>query len=221
MNSLMETICTICNSVRASSKQGLSFQKLLNKIRKEFKFKDITLQLRTVRDKTLNSDVFYANGYYDPENDLHGDCAIELIITHNFPKDHVWFPEQATDILVQIFDTTVHEFKHRRQFVKRNYQFGSERGSGHKEYLADPDEIDAYSISIAIELCRSMGKIRALRYLNSISKLGRFKLNNSFVSPSLSMYLSEFPNIKDPVIKQLAKKVYVRLMKVDTDYVFL
>jgi hypothetical protein len=220
MNGLMETICTVCNTVRADTKQGLSFQKMLNKIRKAFKFNNIDLKIRTVRDSTLGSDVFYANGFYDPEDDMNGECAIELIITHNFSKDYIWYTEQATDILVHIFDTVVHELKHRRQFSKRNYQFGCDRGNGHKEYLADPDEIDAYSISIAIELCRSMGKIRALRYLNSISKLGRFKLNNSFVSPSLSMYVAEFVDTQNPVIKTLAKKVYVRLMKVDTDHIF-
>jgi hypothetical protein len=97
---------------------------------------------------------------------------------------------------------------------------GASRGTGYNDYLADPEEIDAYSISIAIELCRSLGKTRALRYLHNVDKLSRFKINNNFVSPCLSAYLAEFPNPNDQIIKELSKKVYIRLKKIDTDYVF-
>ena len=217
----MENICAICNTVRSSTKTGLSFQKLLNQVRKEFRINNIELKIKTVRDKTLLTEVFYANGYYDPIDDEEGDNCIELVITHNFPKDHIWFPKHATELLVQIFDTVVHELRHQRQYRKRKFKLGVDRGPEHKEYLADPDEIDAYSISIATELCRSLGKTRALRYLNNIETLSRFKVNNQFVSPCLSMYKGEFPNQKDPVLQNLVKKVYVRLKKIDTDFIFM
>lgn len=221
MNAKMELVCAVCNNVRASTKQGLEFKKLLNKIRKEFKLGDIDIKLRSVRDKHLAEGVFYVNGYYDPEDDRSDDCPIELIVAHNFSKDAVWLPINTTELLIQIFDTTVHELRHQRQYRKRKFKIGPVRGPGHKEYLADPDEIDAYSISIASELCRSLGKTRALRYLHKIDTLSRFKLNNQFVSPCLGMYLAEFPNTGDPVIKNLSKKIYVRLKKIDTDVVFL
>lgn len=217
----MELVCAICNNVKDGTKSGLTFRKLLNLVRKEFKLGGIDLKIVTHRDKYLSSDVFYANGYYDPEDDKNSDCAIELIITHNFPKDHVWYPEHAKDILIQIFDTVVHELRHQRQYRKRKYMSYHERDDAIKEYLADPDEVDAYSLSIAIELCRSLGKSRALRYLNNVVMLSRFKLRSQFVSPSLSMYKGEFPNPGDPVIKELTKKVYVRLKKVDTDCIFM
>jgi len=216
MNSIMETVCAVCNDIRLRTTQGMSFQKLMNAIRREFKLRGLELKLSSVRDKTLLQEVFYANGYYDPEDDKDQECPFEVIITHNFPKDHVWYPEHATLLLIQIFDTVVHELKHQRQYRKRKYKTFVERDDSHEEYLADPDEIDAYSISIAIELCRSLGRIRALRYLNNIEKISRFKLHGQFVSPSLSMY-----SVHKPLLKRLSKKVYVRLKKIDTDFIFM
>jgi hypothetical protein len=221
MNSLMELVCAICNTVRDSTKQGLSFQKLLNRIRKEFKTNGFDIKIKTVRDKTLNAEVFYANGYYDPEDDKAGDCPIELIITHNFPQDHIWYPTHATELLVQVFDTVVHEYKHQGQYRKRKFRPASTREDTHKEYLSDPDEIDAYSISITCELVRSLGSARAIRYLHNTVSISRLKLGGSFVSPSLSMYCGEFTTPDNPVIKRLVKKVYTRLRKVDTDSVFM
>ena len=221
MNSVMEIICAICSKVRSSTKSGLNFQKLLNQVRREFRIAGIELKIKTQRDNTLLTEVFYANGYYDPIDDEEGDKCIELVITHNFPKDHIWFPKHSTELLIQIFDTVVHELRHQRQYRKRKFKLGAERGPEHKEYLADPDEIDAYSISIATELCRSLGKTRALRYLHNIETLSRFKVSNQYVSPCLSMYKGEFPNKDDPVMQELTKKVYVRLKKIDTDFIFM
>ena len=221
MNSIMELVCAICNKVRSSTKQGLSFPKLMNQVRREFKSSNIDIKLTTTRDKTLNEDCVYVNGYYDPEDDKEHECAIELIIVHNFQKDLVWYPTHSTLILTQIFDTVVHELRHQRQYRKRKFKVGPERGQGHKEYLADPDEVDAYSISIATELVRSLGRTRALRYLHNIDTLSRFKLNKQFVSPCLGMYVGEFSNPRNPIIKKLTKKIYIRLKKIDTDVVFL
>ena len=221
MNSIMEIVCAICNHVRSGTKQGLNFQQLINRVRREFKLSDIQIKISAKRDKTLNEDCIYVNGFYDPEDDQENECAIELIVTHNFPKDLLWYPINSTLVLTQIFDTVVHELRHQRQYRKRKFKIGPPRGTAHKEYLADPDEIDAYSISIATELVRSLGRIRSLRYMHNISTLGRFKLNRQFVSPCLSMYLGEFPNTTDPVIKNLTKKIYIRLKKIDTDVVFL
>ena len=87
-------------------------------------------------------------------------------------------------------------------------------------YLTDPDEIDAYAFSIAIELCRALGKFRALRYMSRISTLARFKLNGRFVSPNLNAYVSHF-DANDPILRSIIKKVYVRTQKIDTDFIFV
>ena len=216
----METVYAICVSILDSTKLGISFPKLVNRIRREFKDHYLEIKVTTVRDKALNDEIFYANGYYDPTDDEEGERCIELVITHNFVKDRLWYPDAVKQLLIQVFDTVVHELRHHRQYRKRHFKMGKDRGTGYKEYLADPEEIDAYSISIAIELCRSLGKTRALRYLHNIDKLSRFKINNNFVSTALAAYRAEFPNSDDPVVKELAKKIYVRLKKIDTDYIF-
>lgn len=221
MNSIMETVCGVCSNVRKGTQQGVSFQKLLGLIRKEFKKNDIFLVVKTTRDKTLNENVFYANGYYDPDYDKHHECPIEIIIAHNFSKDRVWFPADTTHLLYHIFDSVVHELRHQRQYRKRKFKPGVSKGDSHAEYLADPDEIDAYSISIATELCRSLGRVRALRYLHNVEKLSRFKLNGVFVSPCLGMYVGAHPNPNSRVIREISKKVYVRLQKIDTDCIFV
>lgn len=221
MNSIMETVCGVCISVQESTKQGISFRKLLNNIRKEFLNSGLEIKITTTKDKHLAEEVFYANGYYDAEDDKNGDCPIELIITHNFPKDTVWYPELSKNLLIQVFDTVVHELKHRRQYRKRNYKHGIGHTDTHRAYLSDPDEIDAYAISIAIELSRSLGRNRSLRFLHNIDLLSRFKLNENFVSPSLSMYKGELTEPNNKVIKKLVKKVYVRLQKLDADVVFM
>lgn len=220
MNGVMELICAICNSVRDSTKQGLTFQKLLNCLRRQFKLNDIEVKIISKRDKTLNQDVFYVNGFYDPEDDKNHECPIELYITHNFDKDHIWYPEHSTHLLIQIYDTMTHELKHQRQYRARNFKNGVERGPGHKEYLEDPDEIDAYSLSISFELVRSLGRSRSLRYLHNFEALSRLKQRGNFVSPSFSMYAQEFSETHNTTIKKLAKKVYSRLQKVDIDYIF-
>ncbi len=69
----METIFTICNVILDSTRSGISFRKLLNKIRREFKHSYLEIKVTTIRDKTLNDEIFFANGYYDPTDDEEGD----------------------------------------------------------------------------------------------------------------------------------------------------
>lgn len=220
MNSILETICAICTSILSDTRTGISFQKLLNRIRREFRLNYLNIKVTSIRDKKLQDEIFYANGYYDPEDDKDGERCIELVITHNFTKDRLWYSEQVKQLLIQVFDTVVHEMQHQRQYRKRQFKMGKDRGTGYTDYLADPEEIDAYSISIAIELCRSLGKTRALRYLHNFDKLSRFKINDQYVSPCLSMYRTEFTDSHTKLVKSLSKKIYVRLKKIDTDYIF-
>ena len=221
MNSLMETVCTVCNHVRDKTKQGISFHNLLTTIRREFREHNIDLKVRSLRKKNLLSEEFYVNAYYDAVDDANSDTAIEVLIYHNFDRTIVWDRPHVTDLLIQVFDAVVHEFKHQRQSRKRYYEIYWHSSYETHLYLSDPDEIDAYAFSIAIELCRILGKARALRYMPKFSSLSRLKIRNCFVSPSLFVYVKTFGNLDDPILKSLAKKVYIRLQKVDTDHIFL
>jgi hypothetical protein len=213
----METVCGVCNTVRLNSKHGISFQQLLTLLRREFRKNEFDLRIRTMKHKKLNTEEFYVNAYYDADDDQNHLTPIEVVIHHNFDPNMIWDKQQVTDILVQVFDATVHEYKHQRQSKKRFYK----TFWNHYNYLDDPDEIDAYSISIAIELCRTLGKYRALRYMHRFSSISRMKMHESFVSPNLNAYVDMFGTLPNPVIRKLAKKVYVRLQKLDNDCIFV
>ncbi len=223
MNSVMETICLICNKVQANNMTGSTFPLVLKSLRKEFKIHEIELRIRSRKDKSLDPAEFYVHAYYDAYDDKNLDIAIEVVINNNFDKSQIWDLRQVKGFLVQVYDAVVHEKKHQRQSKKRNYeQFWSHHDGGYhyREYLQDPDELDAYSLSIAIELCRSLGKHRALRYMPKFTTLSRMKINGEFVSPNLNAYVSHFERPVSPILRRLAKKVYVRLKKIDTDYIF-
>ncbi len=222
MNSIMETICLVCNSVRAKANDDISFQKLIALLRREFKLKGFAIKIKTQRSKHMNPEEFYVNAYYDAIDDKEGDISIEIVIHHNFVDTTVWDKKHITELLIQVFDATVHEFKHQRQSIQRNYEtYSNHNHEPYHVYLADPDEIDAYAISIAIELTRNLGKYRAMRYLAKFSGLCKLKFQGKFVSPSLSAYYGQFGSVNNLLMKRLAKKVYVRLRKIDTASIFV
>lgn len=222
MNTVMEAVCGVCNRVRNNSKHGVVFQELLVMLRRGFREQEFDLKLRSERVKKLGCEEFYVNAYYDADDDRSEETPIEVIVYHNFNKETIWDKQHITDFLIQIFDATVHEYKHQRQSFKRKHNvYSNHDKSPYGDYLSDIDEIDAYSVSIAIELCRSLGKHRALRYMSKFHTLGRLKFNGRFVSPQLAAYFGQFKNIKNPIIRSLAKKVYVRLQKIDTDAIFM
>ena len=148
MNSIMETVCSVCNTVRRISKQGLSFHKLITALRREFREQNFNLKIKTDTDKTLNIGEFYVNAFYDPEDDKDGEPSIELIIHHNFDKVILWQLNEVSDLLREIFDAVVHEFKHQRQSRKRKfhcYWDHTNPATDYMAYLMDPDEVDAYA----------------------------------------------------------------------------
>jgi hypothetical protein len=203
--------------VRQHSKSGIKFQLLLTNLRREFRKQGFDIKIKSLRDKKLETDEFCVNAFYDPIDDHRREIAIEINIYHNFTKDLIWDELHVTNLLIQIFDATVHEFRHQRQSRSRIFEVFYNGNT----YLEDPDEIDAYAISIAIELCRSLGKTRALRYMSSFLRLSRLRFNDQRVSPALYSYVNQFGNLNSPILKRLAKKVYVRLQKVDTDCIFM
>jgi hypothetical protein len=220
----METVCLICTQVRHKTRQDTSFPKLLVALRREFRKSGLDIRVKSEAKKFLGTEEFYVNAYYDPEDDQNKDTPIEVIIYHNFDKEVIWTRKQITELLVQVFDATVHEFKHQRQSRKRNYREFWKRADAEREYhfyLQDPDELDAYALSIAIELCRTVGKFRALRYMTRFTTLARLKVQEQYVSPNLNAYVSHFEKPISPLLRRLAKKVYIRLQKVDTDAIFM
>jgi hypothetical protein len=220
MNSLIEQVNNVCQQVRLATKGATTFKKLINRVRKEFKDHGLDLKVKTKKDKDLDTDRWYVMAYYDTENDLDGDTPIEVIIYHNLNGDEEFGLHHITEFLIEIFDATVHEFRHQYQSKLRNYtDYVDPIESPYEAYLASQDELDAYAFSIAIELLRAMSKERASRYMSKISIMSKMRKGSQYVSPTFCAYLSIFG--LNPVTKKLAKKVYKHLQTVDTQYIFM
>ena len=219
MNSIIERVNKVCQNVRKSHSVA-SFRKLLAATRKEFKNNEIDLVIKTKKDKSLDHDQFYVMAYYDPEDDFNNETAIEVIVYHNFVIDSKFQHNQITDFLIQIFDAVVHEMRHQVQSSQRYFETYSEHAhEPYSKYLADPDELDAYALSIAIELLRNMPAARAKRNMVKMTVLGKMKRGDMLVSPNLNSYIAYFKN--NGLLKKLAKKVYKHLETLDNRNIFV
>ena len=220
MNSVLERVYAVCTNVRELNSNPISFKKLVSQTRSQFKLSQFDLIIKTKKEKSLDSNEFYVNAYYDADDDSINETAIEVVVYHNF-EDREQFSElQITDFLKEIFDAVVHEFKHKQQSMERNYHTYFPHNRNHySEYLSDPDEVDAYAFSIAIELLRTLGRHRAQIYLTRISILSKVRQGPKLVSPNLHAYLQHFG--LSILVKRLAKKVYKHLETIDTRYIFV
>lgn len=220
MNSLIERVNAVCHVVRLMNQEPVSFKKLVVQIRREFKAHDFDLTIRSKREKFLGECEFYVNAYYDAEDDFMGYTPIEVVVHHNFLDTDKFYLEQVTDFLIQIFDAVVHEYKHQRQSSGRLYEvFSDHEQSPYEDYLADPDELDAYSLSIAIELLRYMPKERAQKYMSRITVMSKMRKGTFYISPNLNAYIAHFG--LSPLVKRLAKKVYKHLETLDKRHIFV
>jgi len=220
MNSILERVNLVCKYVRESNKHGVTFKKLVGATRSAFKIQELDLIIKSKKDKFLSSAEFYVNAYYDAEDDFNNETPIEVIVHHNFVDTDVFNQKQITEFLIQIYDAVVHEYRHQQQSLKRNYEvFSDHNQSPYEEYLTDPDEVDAYAVSIAIELLRHMSKERAKRYMSRITIMAKMRRNNMLVSPNLKSYIDHFG--LNQVTRKIAKKVYKHLDALDSHQIFL
>lgn len=218
MNSVLDKIYKVCNTVRNKNQEPISFKKLVGATRKVFRDYEIDLSIKIIKTKELLVNEFYVEAYYFEEKDFNDDPPIEVIVYHRFEKNQLFQISQTTDFLVQIYDAVVHEFRHQHQFQKRNYENYTSPKTDYVSYLSDPDEVDAYAVSIAIELLRILSKDRAIFYMTRIQTLSKMKRNGLLVSVSLYSYIKHFKNTK--LIKKLSKKVYKHLESIDNSLVF-
>lgn len=220
MNSLLERVNLICQAVRRQNTNPVTFKKLIGSIRKTFKEHNTEISLKTKKEKSLDHSHFYVMAYYDADEDFNQEISIEVYVHHNFEDADKFQNNQITDFLIQIYDAVVHELRHQQQSRKRNFEtFSSHITEPYSQYLADPDEIDAYALSIAIELLRAMPRYRAERYMTRLEILSKMKIKESLVSPNLKAYMSHYRN--NLLIKKLAKKVYKNLKEIDQKQIFM
>jgi hypothetical protein len=220
MNSVLERVNTVCKNVRAAIVTPTSFKKLIGAVRREFKEADIDLVLKTKKDISLEKSGFYVMAYYDPDDDFNNETPIEVVVHHHFTDLDRFQLNQITDFLIQIFDAVVHEIRHQRQSRKRNHETFSEHiQEPYAAYLADPDELDAYAFSIAIEILRVMPKAKAKTYMTRMHILAKMRIGPLYVSTNLHAYVGHFKN--NPLLKNLAKKIYKHIESIDRTHIFV
>lgn len=103
---------------------------------------------------TVDRNNIILNGYY-----CHVDDKIEIAIYVNNENDLIKFTFAMTR---DIEDTFVHEMVHRSQHSKR-----SETPIHDGSYRSNPDEIDAYGVSIALQLSKIFSFRDALDYIKT------------------------------------------------------
>jgi hypothetical protein len=220
MNMILERVFNVCKSVRESVQDLITFKKLIARSRKTFKKHKLDLVLKTKKDKDLDWDNWYVMAYYDSEDDLAGETPIEVIVYHNLGGTEELGVHQVTLFLTEIYDAVVHEYRHQYQSMRRNFcHYETTPVTPYDEYLSDQDELDAYAVSIAIELLRTMDTHRALRNLSRISKMSKMRTGPKLSSPMLRAYIQHFG--LNPTTKRLAKKVYRHLNSIDKSFIFM
>jgi hypothetical protein len=220
MNLILERVYNVCKVVRDSSPGLTNFKKLIRLTRKSFHDFDFDLIIKTKKEKDWDPDKWYVMAYYDCENDLNGDTPIEVVIHHNLKGTEEFGPHQITSFLTEIYDAVVHEYRHQYQSMRRGFgDYETDPISPYDKYLANQDEMDAYALSISIELLRHMESYRAIRNLSRISKMSKMRTGLNLVSPMLRAYIEHFG--LNEITKIIAKKVYYHLNSIDRRYVFM
>ena len=215
MNSNLYVVRGICTSIMSKAHTGCKFRSLLATIRKHFKSLDIAIKTKKIAGLELNE--FYINAFYDLDADKSNECSIEVIIYHDIDTDMFFEHSQVGQFLVQLYDAVVHELRHQEQARRRKYHpnpyiVDLECDTS---YLSDPDEIDAYALSIEIELIRNLGRTRSIQYLHRASRLANVRPKGLYASPNLFFYFKIFGTVEHPVIRKLIKKVFLNLETLD------
>jgi hypothetical protein len=221
MNSILERVNAVCRQVREQSPNGINFKNLIGRTRNAFKLHNFDIAIKSKKDKTLDGDKWYIMAYYDAEDDFNSETPIEVIVHHNLDGTEQFGTHQITSFLIEIFDATVHEFRHQHQSIRRGHNEYVEHNeiSPYADYLANQDELDAYAFSIAIELLRTLEPSRAKRNLSRISIMSKMRTGAVYTSPTLRAYIGHFG--MSELTKKLAKKIYHHLETVDKRHIFM
>jgi hypothetical protein len=220
MNIILDRVNQVCKCVRDENPELITFKQLIKCTRRTFKKHNFDLSLKTKKEKDLPTDKFYVMAYYDSENDADQETPIEVVVHHNLTGPEQFGRHQITNFLVEIYDAVVHEYRHQYQSMRRNHvDYVEHEPKPYTRYLANQDELDAYALSISIEILRSMEVHRAKRYLSRITVMSKMRTGAVYSSPTLRAYIGHFG--LNGVTRRLAKKIYRYLETLDKQSIFM
>lgn len=120
------------------------------------------IKVKTARDSNVDLDQVIISGFYDPDDDEEGLAAVTVYANYNPLQVTIRLADVNWEkICLDLIECVGHEVIHQHQFRNRNfdvcnYIFASktpiEEKRDAQEYLGNPDEIEAYGYSIAIEM---------------------------------------------------------------------
>lgn len=160
----------------------------------------------------LEDDMVTCNGYYDP-SEWDEKENIELVLVVKDEDKIVNINSENWSLFIhQVCQTLQHEMIHRDQYTKKqgmpspylhNLQ-GMTEDQKHICYLSDPDEIDAYSNDLVLDL------LRFYSYPDALNRLRTYKRITQEESPIICDYIDTF-GAHSETVKLLVKKAIKRL----------
>lgn len=161
------------------------------------------IKLDIAHSTLLEDGDFTVAALYDVWGDEEGKKPIVFSLFINHPLDHAWLitAEVADELAIEIIEALVHEYQHVHQYRARDYMLNAAYNSleedpelrADQEYLGQLDEIDAYSMNIAV----------------------RFYITKQHTSLDLDNYYRAFGS-DHWVVRRLLKKITKRTAYLET-----
>jgi hypothetical protein len=121
-----------------------------------------SIKVKTARDKEVDKNQVIIGGIYDPDDDASNIASITIYVTYNPDQKRICIRDiDWPGVCLNLIECTGHEIIHQTQYRLRNFDIGSsifvslsttERRRIDQEYLGNPDEVEAYGYSIAVEV---------------------------------------------------------------------
>ena len=171
----------------------------------------IDIKVKTTRDANVDINQIVVGGIYDPHEDEAGYPSITIFTAYNPEQKVIKVSDVGwKQLCIDLIECSGHEIIHQSQYRARDFDIGphlfvsgcEEESIMHDQnYLGNPDEIDAYGYSIAVEI-----------YLKH--RISKISLRNIQKAAMYKAYCNAFGD-QHVIVRQLvefAKSYYSQLM---------
>jgi len=169
------------------------------------------VKVRTKRSDAVDPDMVVVGGLYDPMQDQEHEPCIDIHLIFHPDQQHITLDATAfRDLCFDVAEALGHEHVHRQQHKRRRWRPGkphtvpASADLAEKQYLGDPDELDAYGFSLAAELA----------FKHSCFELDTDKLASSLVYKS---YVRHFAQDQSVLLK-LHSHISKYLCRLEVDF---